>query len=174
MLKILYSTLIGVISGIIASIAFHFITYLSKPKIRISEQISKKKINGVYEYRFKIVNMSKYYVKNVKVFLEIIKRDNGDGGVILSSKPIHVIRKDVTFIEPHSKNDKDASYAVRYRIDGDLENLWAEDEQSYLRLRFYCENEFNGTGKLFTQNYSKKATTIKEGDFKFGDSCEIV
>lgn len=174
MLKFLYSIGMGILTGVIASVAFQTINYLSKPKIKISNEISKKKNKdtGEIEYRFKIVNMSKHYVKNVKVFLEVVTRDNGNGGVILSTKPIQVLRKDVTFIEPHNKNDADASYAIRYRIDGDLEKLWLDDTTSFLRLRFYCESEFNGTGKLFTQNYSKKSS-IKEGEFNFGDSCEI-
>ncbi len=175
MLKFMYSIGMGVVTGLIASIAFQTINYLSKPKIKISEEISKKEnpVTKETEYRFKIVNKSKHYVKNVKVFLEVVTRDNGSGGAILSTKPIHVLRRDVSFIEPFDKNDKEAPYAIRFRIDGDLDKIWVEDNKSYLRLRFYCESEFNGTGKLFTQDYSKK-TSIKEGEFKFGESCEIV
>lgn len=103
----------------------------------------------------------------------MITIENGNDGNILSSKPLPLVRKEISFIEPYNKNDKDAQYAIRLKINGDLEELWKEDEHSFLRVKIYCENEFNSSGKLFYKDYKKRRISISSGDFNFGKSLDI-
>jgi len=163
----------GLISGVISTLLGYIILSLSKPKIKISEKIAKLSINGVNEYRFKVVNLSPHYAKNIKILFDMMTIENGNDGNILSTKPIPIVRKDIAFIEPYNKNDKDAQYAVRFKINGDLEEIWKDDGYSFLRLKVYCENEFNNSGKLFIKDYKKRRIAITQGDFNFGKSLEI-
>lgn len=117
--------------------------------------------------------MSKSYAKNVRIQLERVTDVIGDGGSISHVLPIHLAREDVDFIDAYSRKDTNADYAVRFVIMGDLDEIWEEDQYSYLRLRVYCENESNGAGKVFVQNYKKKNKSIQEGTYKVGKSCEI-
>lgn len=171
--EIIISGVVGLVAGVVSSVVSHVLLYVSKPKIKLSKVISKKKVGETYEYRFKMVNLSKFYAKNIKILFEMVTRYNTDGGTVLKVVPIQLERNDISFIEPFNKKDKDASYATRFKIKGNLEDVWNDDARSFLRLKFYCENEFNGSGKLFIQDYHIKKKAIKEGEYKFGKSCEI-
>lgn len=64
--ELLASVLIGVFTGIF-SLVLHALLRFSKPRIKIDKQISKRKKGSGYEYRFKIVNLSRLYEKNVRI-----------------------------------------------------------------------------------------------------------
>lgn len=98
----------------------------------------------------------------------------GKSGTISKVIPIFVVRDNIDFIDEYRRKDKNANYAVRFAIKADLEGIWINDEHSYLRLNFYCENESSGScGKVFVQKYEIKSNSIKEGTYEFGKSCEI-
>ncbi len=171
--EVLVSVGVGLVAGVVSSMASHLLLSLTKPRIKLSDKISKKVTQEGIEYRVKVVNLSRHYAKNVKVILELVTRQVGMGGQILKVEPIPLARPDVNFIEPYNKKDRDALYAVRFQISSPLENVWQDDENTFLLLTLYCESEFNGAGKVFSQEYAFRRNSIKEGDFRFGKSCEI-
>lgn len=150
--NILLSILSGVISGVIASVLLNHYYWNNKPKLFISNYISKN-IKG--EYRIKIINKS-----------------NGNGGNILNVINLDIPYKTLQIIDPYDKDNLNAPYAIRFVIANNLEELWKEDKNTYLKLMIYCSNEHNNASKLYEHIYYKK-TCIKNGDFKFGDSFEI-
>ncbi len=172
--ELVASALIGIFAGIISSLISHVLLRFSKPRIKIAKQITKSKKGSGYEYRFKIVNLSRSYAKNVRIQFEMVTDVIGTGGTISKVIPISLVRDNIDFIDEYRRKDKNANYAVRFAIKDDLEDIWVDDEHSYLRLKFYCENESSGCGKVFVQKYEIKSNSIKEGAYEFGKSCEIV
>lgn len=162
----------GVISGIIASFVVQLIIYLSKPNIIISDNIAKQNGPNGPEYRIKIVNKSKAYAKDLSVQVNIMSRENAINGNLLSAKPLPLVRKDISYIEPFDKKDEDTKYAIRVRINSDLENVWKDDKTNYVEIKVFCTNELTSAGKVFSKEYKKKVL-IKEGEFEAGQSMDI-
>ncbi len=165
---------IGIIAGVVSSFITHILMRFSKPKIKIAEQIAKSKTANGWEYRFKIVNLSRAYAKNVRIQFEMVTDIIGNGGTISKVYPIRLMRENIDFIEAYSKKDTNANYAVRFALKDNLDDIWTDDNYSYLRLKFYCENESTGVGKVFVQKFQKKNKSIRVGKYMFGKSCEIV
>lgn len=160
----------GVISGVISSVFMNFYYWNKSPKIIISDKIAK---NDKDEYRVKIVNLSKFYVTNVFIQVQLITVYNGNGGNILNAINLDIPYKKIQIIAPYDKKDTNATYAVRFILPKALENLWTEDEHTNLKLSIYCSNEHNNSSKLYEQIYYKKNDSIKKGEFEFGKSTEI-
>ncbi len=171
--ELVSGALIGIFAGIISSLISHALLRFSKPRIRIANQIAKTKIGNKCEYRFKIVNLSRTYAKNVRIQFEMVTDTIGKGGTISNVVPISLVRDNVDFIDEYRRKDTNANYAVRFAIKDDLDDVWIDDKHTYLRLKFYCENEFSGSGKVFVQKYKIKKDSIKEGTYQFGKSCKI-
>lgn len=163
------SILSGIISGIIASILLNWYYWNRKPNIRISDQIA---VNNEKEYHIKIINKSKFYITNIYIQFQLITMSIGNGGTILNAYSIDSPNDKIKIINPYKKSDNDASYAIQFAFSKNLEEIWKEDEHTYLKLILYCSNERNNSSKLFEQRYHKKKC-IKHGSFKFGDSLEI-
>ncbi len=168
--QFLLSIASGIISGIIASILINIYYWRKSPKLLISKQIAKNKKG---EYRVKVVNLSKFYVTNVFVQMQLITISNGNGGTILNVKNIDIPYKVIKVIAPFDKKDINATYAIRFVIPNDLEQIWENDMQTNLKLLIYCSNEHNNSSKLYEQTYYRKEDSIKDGEFEFGKSTQI-
>lgn len=168
----LIGTISGVLSGIIASFIVQLVVYLSKPSIIISDNIAKQNGPDGPEYRIKIVNKSKFYAKDLSLQVNIINRENIVNGNLLSAKPLSLVRKDISYIEPFDKKDEDTKYAIRVRINADLEETWKNDRTDYVEIKVFCTNELTGAGKVFSKEYKRKVL-IKEGEFEAGTSMSI-
>lgn len=163
------SIISGIISGIIASILLNWYYWNNKPRLKISELIA---VNSEGEYHIKIINKSRFYVTNIYIQIQLITVSNGNGGTILNTYNIDFPSDKIKIINPYKKSDNNASYALQFTFSKNLEDIWKEDEHTYLKLILYCSNEHNNSSKLFEQIYHKKKC-IKHGTFKFGDSLEI-
>ncbi len=167
--KILLSIMSGIISGIIATVLLNHYYWHITPKLEISNDISK---NEKGEYRIKIINKSKFYVTNIFIQVQLVKISIGNGGNILNAINLDIPYKKLQIIDPYDKNNLNAPYAIRFVLPSNLEELWKEDTNTYLKLIIYCSNEHNNASKLYEHIYYKK-TCIKNGNFKFGESLEI-
>lgn len=172
-MNVLSGLISGLVSGILASLIAQLIIRATKPKINISNNISKQLVNGSHEYRFKVVNLSKSYAKNLIVSAQLITIINAPDGPLITTRPLPLTRKDIKFIAPYNKHDINSTYAVRFRLNCNLEEMWESDDYTSLEITIFCENEQNGCGKMFQRLYRKK-DTIVEGTFKTGKSIEIV
>lgn len=170
LLNILFSIISGIISGIIATLLLNHYYWNQKPKLIISDHIAK---NSKNEYRLKIVNKSKFYVTNVFIQVQLVTTVNGNGGYILNAINLDIPYKMLQIISPYDENDQSHAYAIRFVISRDLENIWKEDNNTYLKLIIYCSNEHNNASKLYEMKYYKKESCIKYGEFKIGESMDI-
>lgn len=172
-MSIIIGLISGLFSGVLSSIIAQLILKTQKPRLNISDSIAKKAAEEGYEYRIKVVNRTHHYVKNMIIYAQLITNINSVDGTLLKVQPISLVHKDITFIEPYNKSDDSALYAIRLRLTDNLEKLWNEDDHTYLELKIYCENESNGSGKVFKKVYNKKSIAIIEGEFKTKRSMEI-
>lgn len=163
------SIISGIISGIIASILLNWYYWNRKPQVRISNQIA---VNNEKEYHIKIINKSRFYITNVHIQFQLITISVGNGGTILNVYDLDYPKDKIKIINPYKKNDGNALYALQFAFSNNLEEIWKEDEYTYLKLLFYCSNERNNSSKLFEKVYHKKKC-IKHGNFRCGDSLEI-
>lgn len=169
-MEFILSVLSGIISGIVASIIINIYLRNKKPKIEISDNIARNPEN---EYRIKIINKSHFYVTNMIIQARLISLSTGNGGNIYSSKVIDVKQSLIYLIDPYSKDDKNAPYAIRIGISKKLDQYWTDDSNTYLKVIVYCSNEWNTASKVYTKEYYKKNQAIKDGDFDCGRSMRV-
>lgn len=168
------SIIIGLLSGIVSSILSTMIIRFIRPRIIISSKIARADTNEKPEYRVKVVNLSRSYAKNVHVTAQLINRQNlPDGGILVTTKPLHFIRTDFGFIEPYKKADIENRYAIRLRFKDPLEEIWCDPTYTSLEISVYCENETSGVGKVFKKVYYSK-TCICNGVYETGKSVNLV
>lgn len=170
LLDILCSIISGVVSGIIASVILNQYYWNKKPKLLLSDYIAKNSNN---EYRLKIINKSKFYVTNIFIQVQLVTVTNGNGGSILNVQNLDIPYKMLHVINPYKKDDLNCNYAVRFAISKNLEEIWKDDQHTYLKLIIHCSNEHNNASKLYEKIYYKKSKCIKNGEFKAGDSIEV-
>ncbi len=63
-------------------------------------------------------------------------------------------------------------HCIQIATEDDLEKMW-ENKSSYIRLEVVSKHEFSGFSKVFEKDFHN-IRKIKEGEFKFGNSFEIV
>ncbi len=170
----LFAIIIGVLSSFISSIIFLFTLSRLRPRIDISKMISKDiDSNGKPIYRIKVINRNKRPIINIKAQLTLVKPWMSPGGAIIKSTDIKLKRSDPIEIAKYDRNDKEASFAYRFLTYEDIDNLWGDDKQRYLRFRIFASDSLSGLGKVFKQNYHIKRSAIVDGDFEFGDSLNV-
>jgi hypothetical protein len=165
--------LIGVLSSISASYMFLYYTdKLRISKLKISEQ-AVEKIFGEKRYLiFKIINLSKRPIYDVKMTWIIsekfqYKTENGNSiGVKNRNVSDSVFSPDV--LNGYNKKDEIAHYAYQFRMP--YNQPLAENESIILRISFL--DAYSGTKRYLSQSYTKNE--IKKGDFAFGKSSKIL
>ena len=90
------------------------------------------------------------------------------------SEDIPLSRNDPMVIDRFGIKDEQANYAFRFLTYENLENIWTDEKLSFLRFRIFASDSFSGFGRVFTQDYHLQRDAIKEGDFEFGDSLQII
>lgn len=171
MIQFSLSLVSGVISGIVASILINHYYWNKKPKLLISDHIAKNEHN---EYRIKIVNESNFYVTNVFVQVQLVTITVGNGGNILNTINVDIPKSSIKIIYPYDEKDVNSLYAVRLAISKNLEELWRDDDHTYLQLIIHCSNEHNNASKLYEKKFYKKSSCIKFGEFEYGKSIKVV
>lgn len=165
----------GVLSSILAAGLFLYILSRLKPKISISDVISKNKTKeNDTEYKIKIINHGKRDAINLKMEVSLMINKNVFGGVVYNSQQL-TLKKSEWFILPSYKaNDKEARYALRITILEDLEKIWSDDSTQYLRIKVFAQDEMSNFGKVFEKEYRTIRNSIKEGSFAFGDTMKVL
>ncbi len=174
MINYLVAVIIGILSSLAASLMFLLFLTRIRPKIIISDQISKGiGSRGERVYRIKIINKTHRPIINVKAQLHLMTPTVTPGGIIMKSKEIPLKRSEIMQISKFDVKDKTAGYAFRFLTYENIEDLWQEDTRSFLRFRIYATDSLSGFSRVFSKDYHTKRNSIKEGDFVFGSSLEI-
>lgn len=162
----------GIIVGIVSSFIFQIINRTRKPKILIADKISKTTVNNKVEYRIKIVNLKRHYIKNMKIYVMLADKHISANHTVVKTIPLKISQADILFIDPYDKNDREGKYAIRIGIQDNLEKMWTDETHMYLNIKVYCENEKSSSGAVYEKSISKDC--IQEGIFDFGKSTKII
>lgn len=160
--------LVGIISGVVASLIFFIWIRGLKPKINISNKISKLSCG---KYKVKVVNLSKFEVINVKVCMEIVEVLGDASGDINYCSQIKLVSGDVFYLPKYNKKAASCRYARRFTTKCNLEEWFDNNGSKFIRFTIYAENEFSGIGKIFSKEYKKE--DIVKGEFCKGKSMDI-
>jgi len=173
MLNYLLAIIIGVSASLVAS--FMFLLFLSrvKPKIVISDQIAKGKDSaGKQLYMIKVINRGRRPIIHIEASLFLVTPLTVPHGITREHKNIQLTTSRIMEVSKLNLKDKWASYECTLSTYEDIEDLWKDDTQ-FLRFKVYAADSYSGFGRVFTKDYYTKRNSIKEGDFKFGNSLEI-
>lgn len=168
--------LIGVLSSLVASIMFLLFNSRIRPKVEISRVIAKRPVSGASKppvYAVKVVNKGRRPVIAVRAELHLVTPTQIPAGYVLITQEIKLKRSDLLEIPGFNRKDTEARHAFRFLTYEDLDALWSNDAQTYIRFRMYATDSLSGFGRVFTQDYHTKRRTLKPGDFHFGDSFEV-
>lgn len=161
--------LIGIISGIVASIFFTLILFFIKPKITVSDKICCCiDSNNNKTYRIKIVNRTCFMLTNIKYKLFYCKI-HGDG--ITTIQEIEPRKSPIICIDKYNFFDKEAKYAIRISYDIDFEK-YPINENSKIEFVFIADHSLSNTTTCVKKEYV--ADDIIEGLFESKKSTNII
>lgn len=167
------SVIISILTGFITSAFFLLFLSLLRPKIVISEFIAVRSDNGKKSYVIKVINRGSRNAFNLKAELSIVTVRVIPDGIVHSTNTLK-LKKDAIFtLAKLDKSNDEANYAYRFATVDDVEGLWRDDTRDFLRFKLYAQDEMSNFGKVFIKDFRTKRNTLKEGEFRFGDSVEI-
>lgn len=170
--QIFFSIIAGIVSGLISSGLFFWIMSRLQPKMLISECICKgEDKNGTF-YGFKILNLTKHNIIDLRLEVQLKTPFNSNGGSNFSMEWIKLKKDYILQFPKYDPNDKNADYALIVATRDNLEELWCDPAQ-HLEMRIYGKHALSGIRKSFTQKYYTKKNCIKAGLFNFGKTFDI-
>lgn len=160
--------LIGIVSGIVASIFFTMFMLLIRPHVKISSKIAVKRGKSKSLYKIKVVNLTHWMLTNVKYSL-LYCVDYPDRTTDVST--IEPLKKEFNTINKYSWFDKQASYALRLSYEVD-EEKYPLNENARLEFTFLADHSISNTTTCKKVDYSVK--DLQEGVFETGKSVNIL
>jgi hypothetical protein len=156
MITSIISLFVGIISGLIASYLF-LMGFLKRkrPKIEISNHISKIKYDGETNYLFKFINKTKSEIFDVHVEPTFYKPVGDISGRNLKGKDINLKDNFIAYIPCDTSSDVHNLHAMRIRTTDDLEKNWT-DESSFIRLTIIAKHSLSGLNKVFVKDFLSK------------------
>lgn len=175
MIDYLLAIIIGVLSSFVASLIFLIFLTRIRPNIIISDKIAKntESITGDVTYKIKLINKTPRSIMNVKAQLKLVSLTAMPGGIIEENITIPLKINEIMEIPKFDLKDKNAEYAYRLTTIENIEKLWEDDAQSFLRFKISATDSLSGFGKVFYNDYYVKKISIEEGGFEFGNSFNI-
>lgn len=61
----------------------------------------------------------------------------------------------IEYVDKYSDTKNDYAYAVRVGLVKNLENIWTEDEPTYLQITIFCSDGFGNSKGIYTKQYLK-------------------
>ena len=166
------SILLGIIGSLIASILFlSFISYF-RPKLLISENISKGEYDGNIIYSIKVVNCGNREAINIKAELQLIGTRVVSGGRGRKIYDVELLKSDSLILNPY-KNDKSHNYSFEFSTKVNIEEEWGKREETSLIFRLIAQDSLTSFYKVFEQEYYLFNKSIIPGRFDIGKSMQI-
>jgi hypothetical protein len=173
-METLLSIAIGVVSSVVSSIVFLLALSSFRPNLEVSPIISRTTDReGNKCYTIKVVNKGSRSVLNVKAKLRLQTSQSVPGGLIVRNRGIELRASEVFEIKKFNKKDFAAEYAHRFLSYEDIDDIWQDENNSYLSFRIYATDSLSNFGKVFGQEYHTKRVSLIDGSFEFGNSMKI-
>jgi hypothetical protein len=168
-----FPLILGVAASGAASIIFWLALFRIRPNIAISDKIAKGKTDdNQTAYRIKLVNLSRRAAVDlhVSIFRDTLR--NVPDGEVHRLKPLAIRSTPGHMLHSYRKKDPDSRYALRLRIEDDLDAVWTDDDVESLVVRIYARDSMSGAYRHFEHVYRKKSV-IKIGSFHKGKSFDV-
>lgn len=165
----LESIIIGIVSGVVASIIFFVAISLIKPKIKISNDICREIKADQVIYKLKIVNRSRAMLTNVKYSLLYIKDNERSVGEIFEIPPAKSI---LSFVYGYNRKEDYSDYAIRLTFNYDEKAYPLDDKNTKLVFTIFAEHSRSNKSACFSKTFNSK--NIKQGQFETGKSTKII
>ena len=164
---------LSVLSSFIA--ASLFLIFLSKlrPTFKVSKKIAFMEQADIKEFSIKILNKGARNAINIKAEVDLMTSKIVPDGTILSHKPIQLKKSSRMILAKYDKKDSDATYAYRITITDDLDSLWIDEANQFVRVKIYAQDEMSNFGRVFIREYRTKRNSLKQGEFRFGNTTDI-
>lgn len=169
-LEIGSSIVIGVISGIIASLCYAFFLLLIKPRIRISNEICVENAGeSDAVYRIKVVNHTRAMLTNLKYRLVYCKM-HGDG--INTVTEINPSKAPLISIDRYTSKKDNTDYAVRLSFDIDPLKYPLDNDKCKYVFTFIASHSLSNTTTCIKKEYYAK--DVVAGVFESDRSTKII
>lgn len=166
------SLIVGVASGLTASIAFFYLLRNLRPNISISPYIARTEYNGKKYFDFKIVNYSSRSAINICVHAVLATPINVEGGPLYQTIGINLVHDTSFELSRFDESDLNANYALRFSTPDDLDAMWA-DETSLIRFRLIATDSESGFSRAYIKEFHTKRNSVKDGLHEFGNSLDV-
>jgi hypothetical protein len=144
--SVIEAVMLGVASGLVASLVWWFLLFRLKPKIHISPAIARTIApDGTVEFRIKIVNMGRRAAFDVEthVYLDTIEKTKEPKKVNRKLDRLDVQGAKNFFLHRYDKRDQDGRYARKLLIKTDLDSAWKDDAHSIV-FRIFPKDGVSG------------------------------
>lgn len=167
--------LAGLSINLLASFIFIFyLLYFLRPRIKISPQIAKTKLDGADIYIFKVVNLSLFSAYDIFVDLWALESYPVTGGRNNKYIGLTLARSKLNYVEKYKwfwKKKKYGDFAMLFVTRDNLESILSNHLTS-IQIQVTLRHGLSGLSKVYHMEYSNDRV-IKTGDFAFGNNLNI-
>ena len=174
MLWLLDKVFLAALVGVVGSGIFFLLLSRLKPKVQISDCIAKgKNTRGEDTYRIKVINRSSRSIADIRAELQVI-RGSIEGQCVQRTEKIDLRRQDPMIIGAFSRDPENTDYAFRFITYKSLDQLLEDSSVTAFRFRIFCRDLMSGFGTLHSKTYLRDEKIIVPGDFRRGDTFEVI
>lgn len=167
--NIIYTLMIGVISGLISSFVYFIALRRMKPKLIVAMSVICEKTEDQYRYSVKVVNKTRAALTNVYYSLQF---HNGNSSGIVNIEHIKPSKEILHHIEKYSLNMENDEYAVRLSFS-DKQKHDINNVNSYLVFTIYATHSVSGR-TVYSQVKYPKNKIIINGIYETGLSTKVL
>ena len=169
----------GAIASFVASGMFLAFLRAIRPRIEICPWIERSAgRGGQSEYSIKVVNKSWFRLIDIDARLDLVRRLPlpPEGRPLLKVTNIPLRTPHLFDLARYWRWDPEGKYAVRFGVEGNLEDHWLADElaaeaDTFLLFRVAATHSLSGFRRVVEKRFTRGA--IKDGVFHFGRSCDV-
>ena len=177
---------LGVLGSFIASILFLAGLFLLRPKLRLSDQISKTTLHNQSVFCIKVVNDTWRDAVNLRAELVIVQPDRVPGGIASRIAPISLLKDSLFVLRRRNAFEPHPTFAFRFITAEDIPSLWETQEdrwkqhhqqdrelRPYVQFVLFAQDSVSNLGKVFAKKYYSLYHTVISGEFEHGGSLDI-
>lgn len=171
---LLVGGLIGVVSGVVASIIFTITVRILRPRVVISDLIADE--DGVH--RIKVVNRSRRDLVDVSVHVYIERSVSMPGDISNQVRTRIGTRFNLDMLPGRNRrtiNERRARYARLIRLDPTFRAIWSSKGEHFPVLFVVTGRDaISGVTRSFEKRYGEPSLSVRAGVFKPGDSLDLL
>ena len=172
--EIYESIVTGIVSGLLASVAFLFVIFDLKPRVRISSvAVLGYTADATRKLSIKVVNLSRADLIQPIATLHASRRVARGNGIRVVTEKIELVNSSPLCIHRRKSADHELRnvYVFNARILPKHDPIiWRSD---YLMFRFVGAHPISGVTRIFEQRFIIGSEKFVEGHFKFGENFDV-